>query len=146
MPSPPVLLLSRTSLNLLLAQNPALINDSLLNQGELCEVCFEKDDEDLYIVFNALYRVAVGEVFQQGSENMIDDFDLNPMSMYSNQRREEEFKANQEKLQLFRSKVSTQTLLELISSPRFDLLLREIFKSKYNRVQDTNCKHKELAM
>jgi hypothetical protein len=118
--------------------------DSLQTQAELCDVCCGKDDEDLYIVFNALYRVVIGDIFYQGSERNPGEFDLDPLS--ANQRKQEDFNASQEKLQLFRQEVSCQALMDLVSSPRFDLLLREIFKSKYIRVQDTTCKHQELAM
>jgi len=115
------------------------MSDPYLNQADFCEVCSGKDDEDLYIVFNALFRVFVGDVFYSDSEKPFNEFDLNPLSLYPNDR-EEDFKTSQEKLQLFKNKVSSQMLLDLIASPRFDLLLREIFKSKYSRMQDSNCK------
>jgi hypothetical protein len=127
-----------------ISQNSAMPIDSHLSQTELCDVCCGKDYEDFYIVFNALYRVVIGDVFYQRQECISEEFDLDPMHV--SQRKQEDFNTSQEKLQLFRQQVSCQTLIDLISSPRFDLLLREIFKSKYIRVQDTTCKHQELAM
>lgn len=118
----------------------------MLSQGHLCDVCAGKDDEDLYIVFNALYRIIVGEVFHGPSDKFSEGNDANPFVMNANQQKLDDFKTSQEKLQLFRKKVSKQSLADVISSPRFDLLLREIFKSKYTRIHDSNCKHQELAM
>jgi len=117
-----------------------------LHLQELCEVCSGKDDEDLYIVFNALYRITIGEVFQGGSDKTLEENGSNPMSMNDSQKKQQDLQTSQEKLQIFRSLATRQTLLDIILSPRFDLLLREIFKSKYSRVQDTSCKHQELAM
>lgn len=120
--------------------------ESLLAQSELCEVCSGKDAEDLYIIFNALYRVVAGDVFYQGSEFIENELIMNPLSTNATHQKQKGLKTSQEKLQLFRKKLSTQGLFDLVALPRFDLLLREIFKSKYNRVQDTSCKHQELAM
>lgn len=120
--------------------------DSLLAQPELCEVCSGKDDEDLYIVFNALYRIVSGDIFYQGSESIENELIMNPLPASLTHQKQRSLKTSQEKLQLFKKKLSSQGLLELVALPRFDLLLREIFKSKYNRVQDTSCKHQELAM
>jgi len=129
----------------LTGQNITKIPDSL-HLSELCEVCSGKDDEDLYIVFNALYRIIIGEVFQAAPDKSSEENDLNSLSMNSSQQKQQDFQTSQEKLQIFRKAATQQTLIDIISSPRFDLLLREIFKSKYSRVQDTSCKHRELAM
>jgi len=131
--------------NVKLGQNITKIPDSL-HLSELCEVCSGKDDEDLYIVFNALYRIIIGEVFQAAPDKSSEENDLNSLSMNSSQQKQQDFQTSQEKLQIFRKAATQQTLIDIISSPRFDLLLREIFKSKYSRVQDTSCKHRELAM
>ncbi len=112
---------------------------------ELCEICMAKDDEDIYIVFNALYRIIIGEVFQGNQENGTEEQIHNQNSVHITQPTQKDFQSTQEKLQNFRNTASQQTLKEIINSAKFDLLLREIFKSKYSRVQDANCKHEELA-
>lgn len=68
------------------------------------------------------------------------------MTVNVNESNQVDYKTSQEKLQIFRKMVSGQALMDLISLPKFDLLLREIFKSKYNRIQETSCNHQELAM
>lgn len=121
-----------------------MFDESTSNQGDFCEVCLRKDDEDLYIVFNALFRVVVGEFFAQSPEKATNELPMNSLTLF-NAQQDNDIQANQEKLQLFREKISNQTLVDLVTSPKFDLLLREVFKSKYSRIQDANCKHLELA-
>ena len=57
----------------------------------------------------------------------------------------EEAKSGEEKLHLFQQEVSSEILIEIMTSSHFDQLLQEIFKSKYSRINETTCNHQDFA-
>lgn len=137
--------LKKSSLIRFIDKNQPKGLDSLFRSPKRCEVCEKNDDEDLYIIFNILYRVLVGDVFYQGSLKDDMTYDLEVLQEERPKQIPEESKSSEEKMRVFQQNVSREILSEIISSPQFDQLIREIFKSKYSRISEMTCKHEELT-
>lgn len=111
----------------------------------ICDACKNKDDEDVYIVFNVLYRVILGDIFYQRLTKDDLNLDVELLQEERSKQMTEEAKSGEEKLRFFQQEVSSEILNEIMTSSHFDQLLQEIFKSKYSRINETTCNHHDFV-
>jgi hypothetical protein len=119
--------------------------DSVLDQHNLCELCRKKDDEDLYIMFSLLYRIIIGDIFYKAYKRDDMSYDLELLQEEKSKQIVEESKSSEEKMRLFQENVSGNILTEIIIAPEFSQLVQEIFKSKYQLIDESACSHQEFA-
>lgn len=112
-----------------------------------CEVCSRKDDEDLYIIFNILYRVIIGGNFHKKSKDEGLSYELNMIQSveadHSSSNSKDHDLTPEEKINQFREKITPDLLECIILSTEFRDLLNEVFKTKYEHNLAT-CRHEEL--
>jgi hypothetical protein len=99
-----------------------------------CELCKRKENEDIALIFNIVYRSTFGGDF----------FDVKTTS--------DEFSAasylniSYEKIKKFQKVIHKDMLVEIFNSPQFNKLLPELFEGKYESAKIVSCKHTELGL
>lgn len=116
---------------------------------EQCEICFKKDEEDLYIIFNVLYRVVIGGVFHRRSKDEGLSYELDMMQRLEPEAEEkglkDEDQTPEDKIISFKEKINRNLLVGVITSKEFNEAVKDIFKAKYEALKE-QCHHFELAM
>jgi hypothetical protein len=109
----------------------------------------KKDEEDLYIVFNILFRVTVGDILYPAIKNDELSYDLDVINNRAHVAKAKsdpnETQSSEEKIKIFKNNISEKMLIEIIVSTHFDHVLREIFRTKYSSLEHQECKHDNLA-
>jgi hypothetical protein len=118
-------------------------------RGELCELCACRDQEDIYIVFDVLYRVFMMESFHENSSKNELYYEMSqgsdPNALGTLKTIPEEPNEKCKKLTAFHGKISEKLLHETFLTTSFNQLMQEIFKIKYHKIGETICNHEYLA-
>lgn len=96
---------------------------SPLYSEDLCELCLNKDEEDISILFEILYRIIIGENFLE--ETRKKDIFYEVEKKFSKKAKEDKLSASvgllpkKDKFGYFRTNVSAKVLYEIIYSMEF---------------------------
>ena len=101
------------------------------------------------ILFELLYRIIMGENFLEETVKSEVYYEVEKKLMKKiKEEKPNSFDGNlwkKNKISFFKSVVSTKVLYEIIYSLNFQLLLKEIYRTKYKKLEAFPCEHQVLA-